>query len=414
MSQIITVNDIINFLNAEHAAVNFQVTNGDFQFVLRELLGDSIYVKMNVQEFPADDLITKKMGAKVMLMHATHSSHSANSLLDAEANGCVLGLESYRDLYMSSSYRWRVFAMPPRALMFKVPKYRGFKLRDYEVYKAYDGTVCTLYYDNGQWRMATARLMDATNNSFMSVTYGELLRESLAACPSFVGFDALDKTLSYSIVYTNPRCHAVANHYAVRLIAIMRGTMEDYAETGIPRIERLPEGKSLYDYREANNAAINGSGEPHYGFVFRHKYGNQPDFYLESSLMTFIRRSIYSFTGEEQSKMSTWSVARRRAYVCVRFAIYNRTCEHLLNKWISAWFQEVVECENNIRALISTVHDNIMRNADLNTSPVVMHFTNKLRGTVVNAMNNNTRSTIADMILTGNNIGAILDFVTNI
>jgi hypothetical protein len=106
--------------------------------------------------------------------------------------------------------------------------------------KILDCTIVNLYYMDGEWYMGTKNSWNIRKlQDFVPVTYGEFFEECLSQYPDF-SYDVLDKSKMYTVLFTNPRCHLLANECKVYVYS----EQDELAQY----FDILPEEKLFTDY----------------------------------------------------------------------------------------------------------------------------------------------------------------------
>lgn len=206
---------------------------------------------------------------------------------------------------------WEVLARgPPLISISGGTKNLAKNLEQYKIYKIQDGTVVTLYYYGG-WQMASMHGIDVSSYQWMGdITYAQALAKIMAI--EGWSLDSLDTTLQYTIGFRHHHFHPLRKDpEASWLIQVSRGAtiiangespmhvagLKWQTPVQIPRFEtngrktnNLAWMRSENETALSNYVSSNGE-EIHYGYLLRHP--TKEDFLLESSLHTFVRRTIY-------------------------------------------------------------------------------------------------------------------------
>lgn len=177
-------------------------------------------------------------------------------------------------------------------------------LRDYNIYRALDGTRVTLYYVERlkTWLLATTNSYDAREYKWIGPkTYMTILMECIRAQNAEFSLDSLDKGAQYALIFRHHDFHPLLKDPqgvwqltgpAIPGVAQYVPLAADEIPAGGEALRQLAQ-HAFVDY--ARGGAIN------YGYIFRHKdasvnndYGRGPAaIYLESSLHEFIRKHMY-------------------------------------------------------------------------------------------------------------------------
>lgn len=244
-----------------------------------------------------------------------------------ECNGVVFGYNP------KNKMRWRVLAYPPECFNMNplsIQKMNKYYLSNaYQIYESLDGTMLTLYYFNGEWRISSYKgydvscLLFCNGKTYMDV-FLDLTKEKY---PTF-SFDSLEKHKSYTVCLryhpyhifdeqTGHKSLPEDNSYIILIQSVDLSKEKQQAfdirpqytdEIGLPvqkpvlynekTITNLfNHAKQSYNKYE-RDIKINGclTKRPLYGFILRsknieHEYRN---IYIESSLMKYIRLALYN------------------------------------------------------------------------------------------------------------------------
>lgn len=118
---------------------------------------------------------------------------------------------------------WRVLAVPPKSLRYRARSEevdRGLRAGHYRGTLARDGTMCTIYFWEGAWCVASANGYDVSGFRRVGrLTYAEALHEALAPWGEALGLAPLEegrlvlgvgRDLSYTVCFWHPELHAGA------------------------------------------------------------------------------------------------------------------------------------------------------------------------------------------------------------
>ncbi len=136
-----------------------------------------------------------------------HKFDSMETNLDRECNGLVCDLETQTVLS---------YPPPPLAINKWVSSDKAW------VIDVHDGTMFTLYYYDDNWCMSTNRAYDITNMYPFgyNYTYGEILDFILEQCYPTFSYDALNKTLSYSMCMCSQLLHPSNEQNKIYLVGV--------------------------------------------------------------------------------------------------------------------------------------------------------------------------------------------------
>lgn len=244
-----------------------------------------------------------------------------------ECNGVVFGYNP------KNKMKWRVIAYPPECFNMNplsIQKMNKYYLSNaYQIYESLDGTMLTLYYYKGEWRMSSYKGYDVTilpfcnEKSYMDV-FLELTKQKY---PTF-SFDRLQKNKSYTICLRYHPYHIFDEHLGmetsievnsyimlIQSVDLSKERQQVFDirpqyndDIGLPVQTPVSYNEktitNLFNYAKQSyskyerDIRMNGylTKKPLYGFILRsknieHEYRN---IYIESSLMKFIRLALYN------------------------------------------------------------------------------------------------------------------------
>ena len=178
-------------------------------------------------------------------------------------------------------------------------------LRDYNIYRALDGTRVTLYYVERlkTWLLATTNSYDAREYKWIGPkTYMTILMECIHAQNSEFSLDSLDKSSQYALIFRHHDFHPLLKD--PQGVWQLTGPAIPGVTPYVPlTADEIPAGGGEALRQLAQHAFVDYArgGVINYGYIFRHKdasvnndYGRGPAaVYLESSLHEFIRKHMY-------------------------------------------------------------------------------------------------------------------------
>lgn len=295
-------------LNITNMLDNIRMSNNNFEdsiAALKSYLGKDVKVRF---ETPAEcnDLVVPR---RILLT----AERRTTTILSKACGGLILEFPS-----------WKVLARPsPVISIASRTRDLSKRLHQYKIYQIRDGTVVTLYFYNNRWQMASMNGFDVSTLCWIGpITYANALAEIMKT--SGWSFDNLDTSLQYTIGFRHHNFHPLlTDPESAWLIQISCG--ENILENGenpltiiqglpwqtpitIPQFTN-PFGKktdNLVWMQSQNETALSNyissrcrGTEIHYGYLLRHP--TDDDFLLESSLLTFIRRSVYDLPKYDRS-----------------------------------------------------------------------------------------------------------------
>lgn len=192
----------------------------------------------------------------------------------------------------------KIIAVHPRGmLMITNNDTNMVNKNEYKMYKAYDGTLVTMYFWNDKWCIASAKSVDFSDSCMFGTTKVEtIIRELLAKVG--LSFNDLSKTVCYSFVFTHPEWHPRAE--SAELYYIHSYDIDkDAPLLEIPEIlknkVKMSEEENIdeLDALKAKLGEINKSTFTA-GYIFRAINDNNIDYYIESAAMNILRKCIYA------------------------------------------------------------------------------------------------------------------------
>ena len=224
------------------------------------------------------------------VLSSRDSSKHFNVPLVNQCNGVIIGFRQKSD-----RFECKLLSRPPNCfrLRFKKPN-----LKQYDIYKAEDGTTITLYYDN-EWILSTKNGYDVRNLTWRGYTYYELFMDALnTTVPSF-DFSALNEDVSYTVGFCHYNHHPFRNIKKVWFIYAYDTVNHRVVENpGLPEQEKVEcddYNQLIYNAESAYKRYLRKKSAL-FGYVLRYKQSSPkilPDLFIESSLMCNIRRVLY-------------------------------------------------------------------------------------------------------------------------
>jgi len=300
---------------------------------------------------------------KRVLLCANKKKADMNRVINCELNGVVL------------TANWDVLSYPPRGFTNNAKKQITNYLSNYTVYPLRDGTIVTLYYYNG-WTLSTANGYDVGSLKWMSnITYMDALKESIDATngdfESFIG--SLDKTNCYTIGFSHSAYQPLVKKPTAWFIsAISLFAINNLLQEGLPAVfyidndTCLPGQTEINLYDEfiggssdgANGGSSDGANEDNkegsnvltkeqkaaiyqqmcdncanaltkytknlssddifYGYIMRSDNHKYPDILMESTLLNFLRRSLYNLPRKREVDETNITSDNRSKYIALR------------------------------------------------------------------------------------------------
>lgn len=295
-----------------------------------------------------DGIETREL-TRVVLVAKDTSKHFNKPIVN-ECAGCILGF------YKNNKWVCRLLSRPPNCFY---TKYKRVNARDYKVYEAEDGTTITLYWLDGEWRLSTKNGYDVGNLEWRGSKYIDVLTESLANTKPDFDWNRLNKNVSYTIGFCHPDHHPFRD--CKRVWFIQSYNLEKNTPGGNPG---LPGQKEVFcdDYdelvynAEASYKRFIKTGEINFGYILRAKPQSRssrgkykPDVFIESSLMSNIRRVLYQqkFIKNEETRRKVKKQFARMDYVVLR-AYLDRSRRKIIKALFPKYRHKIAELESII------------------------------------------------------------------
>lgn len=244
-------------------------------------------------------------------------------------------------------------------------------ISEYDIYPVIDGTVVTLYYYDGNWRLSSSNGYDVTSMRWLSSkTYMDAVQELITYYPAF-SFGRLNPSCSYTIGFRHHSFHpmtsdpqkiwfiqscntALLNNLSVSNVDISKiigqssatvssilsksntkpvliiNTKEDIGLPIQAPLEIKGDAKEIIaTLRSHNENALvefskSLSGDfleaPHYGYFLRPKTSRADlcDIILESTLLNLVRKALYNFPKKREFGQSELTPENRIEYAKLR------------------------------------------------------------------------------------------------
>lgn len=176
----------------------------------------------------------------------------------------------------------------------------------YGYHELRDGTMVNMYWHGGRWCLGSARSSDLRDIRYSTEqTFGDLFEEAIGSYPEF-GYNLLDKSRTYTIVFSHPAMHNSATHLSAWCY---------YDDIGIERMELKPLAHSIQSAQlDGLCEAIRASGlrpDAPFGYVFVALEPGHKTYVCGSPLWNIIKDC-------QNSKIPRDSHATRRAYIISR------------------------------------------------------------------------------------------------
>ena len=230
----------------------------------------------------------KRKSTKIILSSIVGKCNPSIPLVQS-CDGLIISLYSYDD-----KLQMRILARPPNC--FKITgKKSGLKLENYDIYIAQDGTTITYYFDK-IWRLSTKNGYHVNKLKWRGASYEKVISDVLKKYD--FSLDKLSKDKSYTFGYRHPMHHPFCESIEAWFISAYDLFEEKYypknLDMGLPlqKITNLKSVKSMYHTCDmALDNYLKGEN-PCYGYILKASSGTS--YFMESSLMSTIRRMLYN------------------------------------------------------------------------------------------------------------------------
>lgn len=273
------------------------------------------------------------------------------------------------------SHSGKILARPVRTI-FRKASIDDFiaNFQQYDVYEVVDGTIVTLYWWAGRWQFATGRAWDVSSYKWLqNITYHDAIMEvaKKSGLPDD-WLDKLDKNCSYSIGFRHHHFHPLLRDKARIWLARCSNTEtgEDQECDIFPKqvLAELPisagetfTSKNITKMIERNMDALSdflqeyrrdptAEASPHYGYVMRSKTADHPDMILESTVLQFIRKTMYNISNEEIKK-DAYTFAERMKYVLLQAFLFPQDSRAIFQEIYPQFSADFVDLENKFLAV---------------------------------------------------------------
>lgn len=251
-----------------------------------------------------------------------HRKNTSFDVFARECNGLILEMNT-----------WKPLMVPPRGLRANIDTVTGNKFVQqhlYDIYRAEDGTCFNMYYYGENWVISTARGYAMNDVSWGGKTYQQLVEECLAhvnlTWDQFT--EQLVTTRCYSFGFKHKDFHKFQEGQSTpinRMWFIQSVDLDEqsdrylWSSNASPCVEipnqkvyttTITNLKELYTLAARAYDAFCNSGDVCYGFILRSKdhniTGNSSDLFIESSLMSTIRKLWYDNTIVSACRANQW------------------------------------------------------------------------------------------------------------
>jgi len=198
------------------------------------------------------------------------------------------------------------------AIMPKKPTPRIIKMSELDNFvmqEITDGTVVTLYKQDGLWKVASYNNTDISQHKrFSTITFLEAIRETLSSYPKF-NWDKLNETSCYTLCFSHPgfhplqqrlSCYFLASYNLDKVVWYQGLQVDDIINQGLTNTSfcGLPAQPIITDRKKQCIASCKTALDdylrhkrPVYGYLLKNK---TETILIESKLMKTIRQLVYN------------------------------------------------------------------------------------------------------------------------
>lgn len=258
--------------------------------------------KIGIKVIYEPSLVSEKKG-RIMLTTQRFNADFRDPLVRECGSVIIASVVSNPDSDQTkseTSVHWRIVSSSPPPFNPKVSLNR-LRLSDYNISYINEGTTITLYYYNDKWCIATTNGYDVSDLIWAGKkTYRQVFDEVIVEFPEFK-FDALDKTIAYTIGFHHPEFHPFKGTNEKEKNAwLIYTTSPTEVQIGIPLQKRVTGVFEMQDFIALSKNSMDKFIEDKsvlYGFIMRHKtdqYGQFSNVVIESRLLKRIRDIVYN------------------------------------------------------------------------------------------------------------------------
>ncbi len=259
--------------------------------VLDKLRKITSTIKVHIQETDGEHLVvlsSQPAAKNNSSQPAAKNNSSMLSDLQEVCNGVVLEYPSFN-----------LVAMPTPVLVWECPNEVWSDIGKYTIYEALDGSVVTLYFRNGEWRLSSANGASVGDYTRLdaNVNYMQALRECFEMYPKFK-WDLLNQSYCYNVGFKHSAFHPLNTPnraWVVGYYYLGGSEPEPHAPIGLPSQPKYQQGKNVRSHIKNTTAtslqSYLNNGRPNYGYILAR--GNTR-ILIESTLMSFVRNAVYN------------------------------------------------------------------------------------------------------------------------
>lgn len=293
-----------------------------------------------------------------VVLVAKESSKHFNTAIVNECSGSILGF------YNHEGWKCKLITRPPNCFY---TKYKHVNAADYDVFAAEDGTTITLYWLEDRWILSTKNGYDVGNLEWRGAKYSDVFMEALKNTAPEFDLDQLNKSASYTIGFCHPTHHPFRKESLVWFIyGYNIDTGEVLKSPGLPeqlKIECDDYTELIYNSEAAYKEYVH-KNNINFGYVLRYKYPHKnirnrykPDIFIESSLMSNIRRILYQqkFIKDEKTRRVV-----KRQFSHIEYVIWRAYLDISKRKMLITLFPQYNSTLENFDNIIDAAVNNIV------------------------------------------------------
>lgn len=314
--------------------------------------------------------------------------------INSECNGLILDRNTLKPLVIPSSAK-QLYHLNKTHL----------DINNYDVYKAFDGTLFNMYFYENAWCISTTKGFQMNNiKPGVDKTYQDIITECLNEYNlTWVEFiSKLNTQYCYSFGFSHSEIQLLSRNNKLWFVQSCNlSTLQ--IEYNNP-VSNIPIQNKIHNIdipkiiNTAKNALVNYNNEdPLYGYILKAK-NNTQDIFVQSSLMTKLKKMIYSH------KIHKTCIGNK----------YNKKKYVMLNAYLNSQYYEwysVLSGQNIFNDISEKINQviNYMRNPNIQTTEDVMNAGNYLLNDLTtqygeDILNNNDPSFLNLFVINNNNI----------
>lgn len=291
----------------------------------------------------------KAEGERRLILTNVRNSNDLSLQVNQICNGLVLKYPGFEPL-----------SIPPPTLAVLI-KPAVIDTKTYDVVPIKDGSVVTLYWWDGEWKISSVNGYEINGYTWLSnSTYESVIYELLGDARL-----ALDTNVCYNVGFSHKEFHpSILNNEMWLVSATDRTTFEDVtaaASVIVPLASKLKDAPPMDTLMRTNRNSrktFQLTGQRNYGYILRGKFethGRWANVIIESELLRYIRNIYYQFP----TRVNFKDAAERMAYINMRTYLDTPNL-------------------NDVRALQPSI-DEVHASIDAKLKPLILNIVKRLR-----------------------------------